>query len=298
MGDHLGRAQAAQLATAGQSLAVGEPEQEARRVEVAGAGRVDDLAHTGGRHFVGLVPGDDDRAVLAHRDGRDRAKVSQLLERFVEVGPCEECEQLRLVGEQDVDVAVGQEFAELVSPVVDAERIGQRERHPAARVVRQLHRLPKGVLRGGRIPEIALEVRHVGSADGVFVDLVGRQLVCRAEVGAEGAVGVVADAGPVHGAEDDRGLVAEQDDAEAAERVGDRLGRLDPTAAERVADRHGGVNGEGAEVEIGHGEPPRAPLSPLSPAGRGGPEVTPVPGWPPARARRTVRRTARPAPGA
>ena len=44
MGDDLGRGDAAQPRALGERLAVGKAEQEARGVEIAGAGRVDDLA--------------------------------------------------------------------------------------------------------------------------------------------------------------------------------------------------------------------------------------------------------------
>src|SRR5437588_6147461 len=117
MGDDLGRTQAAELAAAGQGFAAGEAEQEAGGVEIAGAGRVDDLADGRGGHLVGLVSGDDDRAVLAPRDGGERAYVTDPLDGGLEVGAGEQGEELGLVGEEDVDLAVPQQLQELSSEV-------------------------------------------------------------------------------------------------------------------------------------------------------------------------------------
>src|SRR5438874_8581504 len=119
MGDDLGRAQTAELAAAGQGFAASEAEEEAGRVEIAGAGRVHDLADGRGGHIVGLVSGDDDRAVLAPRHGGDRAYVTHLLDGGVEVAAGEQGEELGLVGEQDVDLAGPEQPQELISEVLD-----------------------------------------------------------------------------------------------------------------------------------------------------------------------------------
>ncbi len=82
VGDDLGGGDAAQPRAFGERLAVRKAEQETRGVEIAGAGRVDDLGHGRGGHRVGFAALDHDRALLAAGEGRDLGFLARRLERL------------------------------------------------------------------------------------------------------------------------------------------------------------------------------------------------------------------------
>ena len=105
----------------------------------------------------------------------DLAAAADLLERVVELGDPIERGDLGLVGEQDVDVVLD-EVEELVAVPLDAERVGQRERHTVSRVVRGARRLAERVLRLRLVPQVALEEEHLRACQQLVVELGGSEL--------------------------------------------------------------------------------------------------------------------------
>ena len=168
--DHLGGRQRAEAARGPEVVAVGEPEQEAGGEEVAGAGGVDDALDRAGVDHVHLVAGDDHRALLAAGERRDLALARHLLQGVVErVDPVER-RDLVLVREQDVDVVLEQ-VEELVAVALDAERVGEGERHAVAGVVRGAGGPAERVLGVGLVPEVALEEQHLRAGEEGGVEL-------------------------------------------------------------------------------------------------------------------------------
>ena len=156
----------------------------------------DPPAGGGGRHAgarqasrAACHPGNDDRPVFDPRDRRQGARPTHPLDGILERAR-KQGEELGLVGEQDVDLPLLEELGELVAPVLHAEGIRERQGDSSSCFVRQLHRLPEGVLGVGRVPQVPLEVGHLGTGDRIFRDVVGTEAVGGAEVGAEGAMGV------------------------------------------------------------------------------------------------------------
>ena len=117
---------------------------------------------------------------------------AHLLQRPVEVVDLEQRADFHVVGEQQIDVAADQ-FNERVAVAVDAERIGQRERDLAPRAVRHARGLQEGRLGLRRVPEVALQIGHLGAPDHVRVQVLGHQVDRGAQIGAHGALGVGGD---------------------------------------------------------------------------------------------------------
>ena len=73
---------------------------------------------------------------------------------------------------------------------LDAEQVGQRQRHLAAGIVGEARGGPVGLLRLGPVEQVALEEGHLGAADQVGVDVGRAEAGRRPEVGVHRAVGV------------------------------------------------------------------------------------------------------------
>jgi len=165
--------------------------QEARGVEVAGAGGVDQLRHHPGGHLDRGVPGDDDRAELGTRQGGDGSVTAHGLDRRVEVGAVQSGD-LGLVGEQEVDV-VGDQIQEVVAVAFDAEAVRQGHRDRPAGVVSDGGRPTEGLLRVGSIEQVALEVQHRSRRHDVCIDVVGSEEHRRPQIGVHRALSVGGD---------------------------------------------------------------------------------------------------------
>ena len=131
MADDFGSAQTADPAAGGERQAAGQAIEKARGVEIAGPGGVDDARHRRRRHRVLLARGQHDAALGAAGQRRDRDMAAHRRGRGGEILGLVERADLRLVGEQDVDMAVDQ-IAKRGAMALDAERVGQAQRHPAA----------------------------------------------------------------------------------------------------------------------------------------------------------------------
>ena len=139
-----------------------------------------------------LVTGHDHRAFLAARERRDLTRVVHPLQRVVEMVHLVERGDLHLVGEEHIDLVVD-ELEELATVSVDAEAVRQRERDAVAGVVGNACRFTEGLAGGSLVPQVPLEVEHLGTRDEVVVDVVRAELGRRAEKRAHGAVGVGGD---------------------------------------------------------------------------------------------------------
>ena len=167
-----------------------QPVQEPCGVEVARAGGVDHFIHERSRDSDSLVAGDHDRAPLAASDGGQGADLPELLEAGLEALGLVQRQQLGLVGEEHIDVAVVEELQELGAPPVDTYRVGETQGGLAPSFVGHAHGLAEGVLGTRRVPQETLHVRDIGPGHHVLADIVGRQLVGRPQIGPHGALGV------------------------------------------------------------------------------------------------------------
>ena len=96
---------------------------------------------------------------------------------------------LRLVGEQDVDAGADQ-LQELGAVPVDAERIGEAERHLPPGLGRDLGRLAERRLGLGPVEQVALEIDDARGADQLGIDLAAAELRADAQEGVHGALAV------------------------------------------------------------------------------------------------------------
>src|SRR2546430_11395812 len=112
------------------------------------------------------------------------------MERGVEIGRLVQAVQLALVGEDEVYGARADQIQEFRPITINAERIRKRESNIALGLVCDLRRLEEGFLGARRIPEIALEVDNLSGSNGVFVDVVGVQILGGAEIGVHRALAV------------------------------------------------------------------------------------------------------------
>src|SRR5579859_7744868 len=105
--------------------------QKAAGIEIARAGGIDQTRDFLSRDFDGLSCGNDDRPVLAARQRRNFALPAHRTDGLVEIAGLKERANLRLIGEQDVDVT-GDELAKFGAVAVYAKRIGERQADFAA----------------------------------------------------------------------------------------------------------------------------------------------------------------------
>ncbi len=135
-------------------------------------------------------PGGDDHAALRPPgDGGEHPGLGQGADGRVEARGAEEQHDLVLVGEEDLEVAVEQ-LEELVAVVLDAERVGQAQRHRRVVAMGDLDGLAHGRLGRGLLPEVALEVGDLGRGQVALVKVDGPEVGGHAEVGGHGALGV------------------------------------------------------------------------------------------------------------
>src|SRR5439155_284402 len=127
VGDDLGWGHGLEPAAGSKVRSAAQTEEKSGRVQISGAGRVDERLDWMSVDDVDLVAPDDHRASRAPREGRDLAVLASVLERSVEVVDLVQRADLGLIGEQDVDVALD-ELEERVPMTVHAKGIGQRER--------------------------------------------------------------------------------------------------------------------------------------------------------------------------
>src|SRR6266545_4528815 len=112
------------------------------------------------------------------------------MERGVEISRLVQAVQLALVGEDEVYGARADQIQEFRAITINAERIRQREGDIALCVMCDLRRLEESFLGARGIPEIALEVDNLSGSNGIFVDVVGMQILGGAEIGVHRALAV------------------------------------------------------------------------------------------------------------
>src|SRR5438876_1227962 len=182
MADRLGGAEAAEP-TAGREVApMGEAEEEAARIKIAGTGRVDDPADPRRLDNMGMLARYDNRAFLAAGQGGDVAMRPHAARRLVEIVGLVERADLRLVGEEDIDV-MRHQLAELGAVPPDAERVAEAEADAPPGAVGELCRLAEGRLGARRIEEIAFEIGDLRRRDQLRVDILGAEIDAGAEEG-------------------------------------------------------------------------------------------------------------------
>jgi nitrate/nitrite transport system ATP-binding protein len=157
VGDHLAGGHGRHLPGRGQVGAPSPPGEEAGGVEVARSRGVD---HRGrhDRHVDALtLGGEDHRAPLGAGQACDGAVAAHAPRRLLEVVDLVQRADLGLVGEEDVD-AVLDELEELEAVAVDAERVGERERHGGPRLAGGVHGDADRLLGHRCVPEVPLGV--------------------------------------------------------------------------------------------------------------------------------------------
>ena len=166
--------------------------EEARGIEVAGPGGIDHLGHGLGVDHMDLLARQDDGTPRAAGQCRDLAMAAGRLQRLVEARHLPEGAQISASLAKRMSTWSRTRSRNSAAVAFDAEGIRQAERHLAAGVMGDLGRLEEGRLGRRRIPEIALEVGHLG-ADPTLVDILGPQLDAGAEIGIHGALRVGGD---------------------------------------------------------------------------------------------------------
>ena len=131
----------------------------------------------------------DVRPVLARRDRRDLAVPSHLVDRRTERVDLVERLQLLGVAEQHVHL-VSHEGGEVAPVPIDAERVGQRQRHLAPVGVSHPGSATERLLCIVTVEQVALHVEHRARGDRLLVEVIGAQVLGDAEVGAHRALGV------------------------------------------------------------------------------------------------------------
>src|SRR3984893_5472384 len=192
MADGLGRRERAEPPARDQVPPVCEAVEEAGRVLITRARRVAEAVHGYGVDHVHLVARADHRATLPPGERGDVGVSTDALQRVVEVVEVVQRADLLLVREQHLD-GVLDEVEKLVTMAMNAEWVGEGERDPAARAVRNRGRLPERVLGRRLIEQVALEVGDLGPCDERLVDVVRLQVTGHAEKCAHRAFGVGSD---------------------------------------------------------------------------------------------------------
>ncbi len=189
MGNDLGRRNGPEPPAVARRPAAAITEEEARGIEVARPRRIHHPGHRRRIDRVGLLAGEHQRAAGAAGERRQLAGAAGLPQRLVEIIDLPEGADLRLIGEEDVDM-LAQQVAERGAVPVDAEGVGEREGDLAAAFVSDAGRLDEGLLRRRRIEEIAFQIRHPRPQDQRRIDVRRAELNAGAEIGVHGALGV------------------------------------------------------------------------------------------------------------
>ena len=95
-----------------------------------------------------------------------------------------------LIRKDDVDRARTHQVEELVTVAVDAERVGQRHRHLATRLVGETRGHPDRFLGARRVPQIALEIGDLRTGRLILLDILGSEFDAGAEIGVHRALAV------------------------------------------------------------------------------------------------------------
>ena len=147
------------------------------------------MPHLFGRHVDDLVGGDDGSTLRTARDHGQRTVAPHRRHRRLETVEFVQRHEFVLVAEQDVDFVLDQR-TEVVAVAIDAETVGQRERHLTTGPVGHLRRVSERLLRIVAIEEVALHVQHTTHRHHALVDIGRAQVRRHAEVRVHGALRV------------------------------------------------------------------------------------------------------------
>jgi hypothetical protein len=150
-------------------VAVGDPEAESRREEIAGTGQVDDLPDRVGGHLDGAVGQPERHALLAegHRHGEPRT--GGRLERAGNGPLAAESEELGFVGEHDVDGSRDEPLEDGAVPL-DEEGVRQPEGDRGTPAPGCGHEPLDDRRRVGEVEKVALDVDELGVPHDLGVD--------------------------------------------------------------------------------------------------------------------------------
>ena len=134
--------------------------------------------------------GDGDRALLRARGDQHRHLARDRREAGLEVVLTGQRGEFAFVDEQDVDHAVLDHRAEIVTVTVDHEAFGRGEGDLATRLARDLDGAAHGAAGLFGVPQIAFEIEDRSRGDQVLVHGGGWQELARAEEGVHGALAI------------------------------------------------------------------------------------------------------------
>jgi len=187
--DHFRRRNRTQSTRFGKRTTIGESVEKPGREEVSGARRVEDVIDWFGGNRDDLVTCHDGGPERPPGDDRQRTVPTNRCDRCFEPFGLVERAQFLLVGEQDVDFVFDQ-GPKIVTVSIDAETVGERERHLPTGTVSDPRCVPESLLRIVAIEEIALHVQDSAVGHDCFVDVVGTQVRRDTEIRVHRALGI------------------------------------------------------------------------------------------------------------
>ena len=190
--DHFRSGDGTESPGVGERTTVRESVEKTGCEQISGSGRVE--------YVVDRLGGDRDDFVARHDSGAERTSchhcectvTTHRCDRRLEILGLVERAEFVLVGEEHVDF-VFDEGTKIVSVPIDAEAVGQSERHLSPGSVGDPCCVPERLLGIVAIEEIALHVQHATVGHDRLVDVVGAQVRRHAEVRVHGALGVGSD---------------------------------------------------------------------------------------------------------
>ena len=95
-----------------------------------------------------------------------------------------------LIGEDDIHGLLANEVEKLIAIAIDAEGIGQGQRHLATGGMGDGRRLHEGLLGRWRIPQIAFEIGDGGGLHGRLIHIIAGEILAGTEIGVHGALAI------------------------------------------------------------------------------------------------------------
>ena len=161
MGDDFSRREGPHTARVGEGLTSGPPREKASGIEVAGACGVDEVGGDSSHADPTTISSEDHRTELGTGEARDGHMTDDLRHGYFEIVGLVERADLCLVGEQDVDIA-GDQTKELITMSIDAEAVGEGERDSRPCLTGGGNGGPDDVLGTRIVPEVSLDIEHLG----------------------------------------------------------------------------------------------------------------------------------------
>ena len=182
----------AETGAGGQRQAAGDTEQEAGRILITGAGRIDNAGNRLCRHGNRRAVSEHNRALLAACHGGDGAFCMQCAESDFKIIGLVEGLELGFVGKHDVCIPA-HELPEASTVPVNAETVRQRDRDLAAGRFGNFGGVHKRGLGLVPVEQVTLQIEDAPVTNHLGIDVVFREENGRAEESVHAAVAVIGD---------------------------------------------------------------------------------------------------------